>query len=71
MAKAPKRRAERRKPDQVKRRSGKVAVPDADVVAVTRKIDFERVSQQIEASSGDFRERHRVRQDDLSLEVSF
>lgn len=46
-------------------------VPDRDVVAVTKKIDFDRISDRLQSSSEEFRERHRVTQDDLSLEVSF
>jgi|HubBroStandDraft_4_1064222.scaffolds.fasta_scaffold00333_15 hypothetical protein len=46
-------------------------VPDSDVVAVTKKIDFDKVAQRLRTSSEEFRQRHRVTQDDLSLEVSF
>jgi protein involved in polysaccharide export with SLBB domain len=47
------------------------AVADADIVAITRRIDFEHISERIQASSDEFRERHRVSQNDLSFEVSF
>jgi hypothetical protein len=46
-------------------------VGDEEILAVTRKINFDRISERLQASSEDFRERHRVSQDDLALEVSF
>ena len=57
--------------DQKKTPSSQEPVPDSEVIAVTKKIDFEKVAKRLRASSEEFRQRHRVSQDDLSLEVSF
>ena len=51
--------------------SSQEPVPDSEVIAVTKKIDFEKVAKRLRASSEGIPERHRVSQDDLSLEVSF
>ena len=44
---------------------------DREIIAITDKIDFERVEKRLKESQEQFRDDHRIPKDRLMLEVSF